>query len=209
MKKGTESGLLATFRKFDENGDGSIKQSELQKLLLTLGLDAKEVTTLFAQIDVNHDGKVSYEEFIQWMQGSSSVCESVKHFSLSEGAQELWGRILEVAAQSKAAGMEWMTSFKAFDADADGRLSLSEFCKGLEQLGVGFSQDEASLLFSTKDWSNDGSLDMHEFNELLEGKRCGPPDEAPLDAKVGTFQKQDGASHKTARQGTALLMEDF
>jgi len=67
--------LLATFKRFDINGDNNIDRHELGALLGAL--DAETFTqdvcdALMKAIDVNGDGVVSYEEFVAWIMNDDS-----------------------------------------------------------------------------------------------------------------------------------------
>jgi len=57
--------LRAVFDEFDADGNGDINQSELQCALQSMSheLSAQAVEELFAEIDVNHDGGVDFDEF--------------------------------------------------------------------------------------------------------------------------------------------------
>ena len=52
------------FKKFDQNGDGFISKDELALVMTTFGgrsYSKKEIDDMIAAVDVNSDGKVSYE----------------------------------------------------------------------------------------------------------------------------------------------------
>jgi len=60
--------LTASFAAVDKDNSGSIELGELESLCKSIDypIDAKEVTDLFNEIDTNHDGKISLNEFIAW-----------------------------------------------------------------------------------------------------------------------------------------------
>jgi len=60
--------LRQAFDKVDKDNSGAIDLSELEALCGQLNHTVKhdEVTALFKEIDTNHDGKISFEEFVAW-----------------------------------------------------------------------------------------------------------------------------------------------
>ena len=54
------------FRKFDEDGNGVISQTEFRNAIrrLNLGLSSREIDKLMTRVDTNSDGKIDYKEFI-------------------------------------------------------------------------------------------------------------------------------------------------
>merc|ERR1719278_1678129 len=57
------------FAVFDDNGDGFIDAKELQSVL---GDDFENIQAMIQEVDVNNDGKLSFEEFQKAMQVASS-----------------------------------------------------------------------------------------------------------------------------------------
>lgn len=58
--------LIGLFNKFDQNGDGSIDQSEFKALLHVSGIDAtdEQVAVVLADDDTDGDGKIEFAEFV-------------------------------------------------------------------------------------------------------------------------------------------------
>lgn len=56
------------FKKFDLDGNGFIDRQELASLSLRLGhaLNEEELTAALADLDLNHDGTIDFEEFCRW-----------------------------------------------------------------------------------------------------------------------------------------------
>ena len=65
----TERGeTFEIFKTFDRDGSGSIDRAELSRLLEALGqeLPDEELAVALEVIDVNHSGRISWEEFSAW-----------------------------------------------------------------------------------------------------------------------------------------------
>lgn len=69
QKLENEANLVAAFADFDTDGSGSITAEELTTKLLELGIknSKSEVEEIIAEVDVNHDGTIDYQEFVQLM----------------------------------------------------------------------------------------------------------------------------------------------
>jgi hypothetical protein len=60
--------VFEVFKSFDRDGSGSIDRAELARLLEALGQELPEVELEIALevIDVNHSGRISWDEFKAW-----------------------------------------------------------------------------------------------------------------------------------------------
>mmetsp|Transcript_74093 Transcript_74093/g.176487 ORF Transcript_74093/g.176487 Transcript_74093/m.176487 type:complete len:388 (+) Transcript_74093:125-1288(+) len=133
FKDAAKHRVIATFRDWDENGDGSISLEELQDVLGQLGLSDDETKAIFETIDLNHDGSMNYAEFVSWLFGAAAT-------QLPGGSEKkLWGsKALHECLQAAATGdVEKATSLIVQDhllhvdsADADGTTLLMAAAKG-------------------------------------------------------------------------------
>eukprot|EP00930_Biecheleria_cincta_P032219 TRINITY_DN22366_c0_g1_i1.p1 TRINITY_DN22366_c0_g1~~TRINITY_DN22366_c0_g1_i1.p1 ORF type:complete len:395 (-),score=88.53 TRINITY_DN22366_c0_g1_i1:103-1287(-) len=62
-----EETVLRAFRAWDEDGSGSIEESELRNVLHALGLPRQAASQMFQAADLNSDGVVDYSEFVSWL----------------------------------------------------------------------------------------------------------------------------------------------
>jgi len=64
--------LLAVFRHYDKDQDGTIEKDELAAVLKRLNrrFRKKDIDQIFAAADSDKDGKISYMEFVAWLCGS-------------------------------------------------------------------------------------------------------------------------------------------
>jgi len=66
--------ILKSFHDFDRNKDGFINREDLAHVLRTLWSTSyaeSAVDTLMAACDTNGDGKIAYEEFVNWVMGAA------------------------------------------------------------------------------------------------------------------------------------------
>lgn len=62
----TQDKIVALFARSDANGDGFISEDELRTVLGALGISEAEATQMFQCADANQDGKIDYDEFVEW-----------------------------------------------------------------------------------------------------------------------------------------------
>jgi len=63
--------VLAAFRRWDADGNGTISDSELLGVLRGLGVPEGDAALIFARADLNKDGRVDYAEFTAWLYTSA------------------------------------------------------------------------------------------------------------------------------------------
>lgn len=75
---GGQAQVKAAFKKWDVDGNGFISKLELGCVLRALdsSFTLDVIDKLFAFVDTNHDGDISYEEFIAWLFAHEPVVES-------------------------------------------------------------------------------------------------------------------------------------
>jgi len=72
--------LRETFDMYDADGSGDIDQSELKTLMAQLGFDlsGEELSNMVAEVDVDGNGEIDFEEFVQLFKGTSRGNEGKK-----------------------------------------------------------------------------------------------------------------------------------
>jgi hypothetical protein len=75
--------LKELFQLCDEDKNGTISKGELGKVMSELGVSTTEteISLLFQKLDVNHDGALSFSEFVKGLNSLSNV--SVSSFFLN------------------------------------------------------------------------------------------------------------------------------
>ena len=153
-----KASIRTIFNSYDVDRSGTLDESEMLRFLHSLG---KEATAAKASALCKHldrpdpndpeanvgDGKVSCDEFLQWMWIQQNKNEEMEPESLEDVAQ----------------GM-----FKLFDTDNSGTISSAELSVNLAAWGVQVSDEELRLLMQELDPNNDGTITLGEFTEMLE-----------------------------------------
>lgn len=71
-------GLKRIFKIMDDNGNGMLDQAEFQKALkdYRVQVTPEEAYVLFSIFDVNHDGNISYDEFLRGVIGGMNAART-------------------------------------------------------------------------------------------------------------------------------------
>jgi len=139
--------VKAAFKRFDSNGDGALDRKELGAAMKSSGQSYSdvEIDAIFSLGDIDGDGEVSLQEFVELMSPSSSeiLAKLRKNFR----------NIGDVKA-----------TFKKIDTDNDGLLSKQEM---LSSSGCKYDSEEVNAIFTLGDVNGDGQLDMGEFIGIM------------------------------------------
>eukprot|EP00928_Gymnodinium_smaydae_P001198 TRINITY_DN10445_c0_g1_i1.p1 TRINITY_DN10445_c0_g1~~TRINITY_DN10445_c0_g1_i1.p1 ORF type:complete len:614 (+),score=99.53 TRINITY_DN10445_c0_g1_i1:92-1933(+) len=104
------SKVCAAFRAFDVSGDGCIDREEFSRLMWSLdpAFDEKDLSIALDKADLNGDGVISYDEFIQWIfddtkslaaVATTAVARTPRALKLSVSTFD--GRLCQVVASAK------------------------------------------------------------------------------------------------------------
>ncbi|KAJ8335897.1 hypothetical protein SKAU_G00392390 [Synaphobranchus kaupii] len=171
--------LQNEFEDLDPYRTGFVSRDEFRNILTSLcvRLNPYECHILAKKFDVNHDGRVSYVEFLKpfgqrrqtWRRGANMaevlqashrgpVGPSVERCSSSMGL--LTGRLRK---QLQGDGRILRRSFQKLDAAGSGYLSPSEFGAVLRLCNVALNQEEVFHILSKFDRGLDGRVDYRSF----------------------------------------------
>eukprot|EP00270_Netrium_digitus_P011390 TRINITY_DN361_c0_g1_i3.p1 TRINITY_DN361_c0_g1~~TRINITY_DN361_c0_g1_i3.p1 ORF type:complete len:173 (+),score=40.69 TRINITY_DN361_c0_g1_i3:144-662(+) len=138
--------LKHAFRRFDRNGDGSISASEIKDVLHCIGVQAteEEIASMIQAADVDGNGAVDFEEFLQ-LNASAFKMES-------SGSTEIL-----------------RTVFEMFDLDKNGYISADELFVVMANLGEeGLTRDECQRMIQGVDTDGNGFVDFEEFEKMMQ-----------------------------------------
>ncbi|XP_049839168.1 uncharacterized protein LOC126284350 isoform X1 [Schistocerca gregaria] len=135
------------FRLFDKDGDGSITQDELGRVMRSLGQFAREeeLQQMLHEVDIDGDGNVSFEEFVEIVSNMGATAE-------------------RTADQEEK---ELRDAFRVFDKHNRGYISASDLRAVLQCLGEDLSEEEIEDMIKEVDVDGDGRIDFYEFVHAL------------------------------------------
>nr|CAD7196291.1 unnamed protein product [Timema douglasi] len=117
------------FRLFDKDGDGSITQEELGRVMRSLGQFARgeELQQMVLEVDVDGDGNVSFEEFVGIISNMGAPTDQTADQEEKELRDAF--RVIE-------------DMIKEVDVDGDGRIDFYEFVRALGEHGDDDDEDD-------------------------------------------------------------------
>jgi len=128
---------------FDKDGDGFITRKDLQRVLCLLGqkpTDA-QLEKMFREVDVDGMGRVEFPQFLDMMK------ETVNDFECCI-----------------------VDSFKIFDEDEDGFISLDDLKSIMSRLGERLSEKQLEDMISQADTDSAGKVRLADLAKVMDLK---------------------------------------
>mmetsp|Transcript_39230 Transcript_39230/g.116224 ORF Transcript_39230/g.116224 Transcript_39230/m.116224 type:complete len:360 (-) Transcript_39230:89-1168(-) len=134
--------LRMVFGKLDIDGDGTLTLQEMIAGADQLGIDAKDITTLFRQIDVDNSGEIDYTELADhYAEFGAQKLRAIFTKLDVDGSGSL--TLDEMKAGVDDLGIseaELETLFRKMDTDGSGEIDYSEFANNmLNEMSGGFA----------------------------------------------------------------------
>ncbi|KAK1934500.1 Recoverin family protein [Phytophthora citrophthora] len=223
-KGARDAKVKAAFRLYDFNADGFISLDEMKRYLTSIfkvlyevqpemrqetGVSAEELGVVtaeqaFLEADSNHDGKLSYDEFLTWYNSpaQAGISSAVAKNAIVDSSLH-WMPLNEIKQLTNLAQYEPEEVFEIFasEADEDGLLSRDAFNESFRKVVNGQKskgahppdngtqkklQEVVDSLFDLFDRDNSGAVD---FGELASGLSvlCGGTKDQKVEAAFALF----------------------
>mmetsp|Transcript_101799 Transcript_101799/g.270849 ORF Transcript_101799/g.270849 Transcript_101799/m.270849 type:complete len:425 (-) Transcript_101799:101-1375(-) len=143
--------VSSIFERMDEDKSGSLCKQEFVAALtsMELGLTRREINTIMFKIDQDHDGNISYREFVPFA------------FDLLQKLTSL--RLLETELEHDDFAQFLVDLFKAKDTEMTGTLTVDEIRDVLHQAMLGLTRMQIYTVISEADVNSEGGIAYASF----------------------------------------------
>ena len=160
-----------------QDGSGTITTKELLPILRSIGQNPTEdeILNLVIEYDVNGDGTIDFDEFLEMMQkvskGKQPNQKTRKNLDkigyLNEKFKKNLNYILLLHIEDLDQSVEIEDAFKIFDRDGNGYIDAKEFKQVVTRMGNCLTNAEADEFMLEADLNGDGKLDFNEFMQMM------------------------------------------
>lgn len=133
------------FSLFDKNHDGFITTKTLGDVLRSLNINPNEdeLAHMIAEADLNGQGGISFEDFIQMMEKRSKETDTEEQI---------------------------INAFRVFDKNGTGLIAASELFQIMVALGDKLTKEEIDEMIQEADVDGDGYVNYEEFVRIMMAK---------------------------------------
>mmetsp|Transcript_129324 Transcript_129324/g.374493 ORF Transcript_129324/g.374493 Transcript_129324/m.374493 type:complete len:423 (-) Transcript_129324:186-1454(-) len=156
------------FEKYDKDQSGVLDPTEFKTLMSDLqqrlDFPKDEVLRFLAEVDINSDGQVEYQEFIPLAMQIIQGMFAKKRLEQRMDEVEQHAQDLLVHGMSRDEFTELVSSlFERMDSDGSGILSKQEFVQALMSMDLGLTRREINSVMFQIDKDQDGNVSYREF----------------------------------------------
>uniref|UniRef100_A0A061SBG2 Radial spoke protein 7 n=1 Tax=Tetraselmis sp. GSL018 TaxID=582737 RepID=A0A061SBG2_9CHLO len=157
----------------DLDQSGTLDRKEFRNVLSSteLGLSKKQIKKIMSELDEDHDGRLSYNEFLPFMVEllqtvfAKHEVEATRLEEEEEARQEVEEFLLHGMPRQQLEAM-MMNIFQRADADGSGKLNRTEFRDCLKAAELGLTRKEINAILTEVDEDHDGQVSYSEFMPL-------------------------------------------
>nr|XP_022334736.1 calcium-binding protein LPS1-alpha-like [Crassostrea virginica] len=137
--------IKEAFLVFDKDGDGTVSTEELGEVMRSMGQNPteKELLDMIAEVDVDGNGDVEFDEFLQMM---------AKQMQCTDSPDEL------------------MEAFQVFDEAKTGYISVAEFRSVMTTLGERLTDDDVDEMIADTGIGGNGFIRYKDFVKHITSK---------------------------------------
>ncbi|KAL4110944.1 hypothetical protein PRIC1_002628 [Phytophthora ramorum] len=224
------------FRDWDIDKSGGVTLAEIESNLRRQGLRiAKpQLMKLFDTYDLNHDGRLLYDEFMRLVYGpvheqrysylaalrrkkqqekqahEGDPLDFLRRLRLSDQTTHTaddpgFRATLQRKLQTFAPRLN--DAYAAFDDDHSGNLSYRELCHGLQQLGLNLTEREFLHLATRVDTDGSGEISFKEFCDVFGGDEASSRRRRSTPTRIGRDERiedQEAPEPKAQAQDSSL-----
>lgn len=193
--------MKAIFQNWDRDGSGDISVAELTRVLKRLNpqFDQAACEKMFASMDVNMDGTIQYDEFLNWLLSRESY-QGAKAAIFMDQRRKSRDKEADTARKTKL-----RAKYARLDKNGDGKLDFVEVYDFLQKRYPNMTLPDLRFLYNCADKSQDGILDFYELLDMMmalpkKAADGGGPKEHPLSAAIMRQDARDDIQQALAKE---------
>ncbi|KOO21159.1 calcyphosin isoform 2 [Chrysochromulina tobinii] len=190
--------VIDLFRKWDDDGSGSVDADEFGRALSQLGFvfSSRDTAFIFEHLDVDGSGTVDYNELNSRLRPKTMARQLYKlrtdaslkrgaarmnlqggkqTLDLSPGAPPVQEQIQAIIMANR---LRILDTFRMWDVDGDGAISCEEFADAFAALGYAAARADLDAVFDRFDQDGSGRVDYLEMSAQLHASAEAPPEAA-------------------------------
>jgi Ca2+-binding EF-hand superfamily protein len=151
-----EAMLGDVFQKADADGNGWLSRKEFTTCIkeADLGFTRKEINVLMSEVDMDDDGKISYDEFVP-------LCFTLLVEMVSDSLVE--------APQEEEELRQFFVDLFSSAADSNGLLNHKQVVHLLKQADLGLTRIQIHAIMSEADEDEDGNCEVESLSASVAG----------------------------------------
>lgn len=190
------------FQNWDRDGSGDISVAELTRVLKRLNpqFDQAACEKMFTSMDVNMDGTIQYDEFLNWLLSRESY-QGAKAAIFMDQQRKSRDKEADTARKTKL-----RAKYARLDKNGDGKLDFVEVYEFLQKRYPNMTLPDLRFLYNCADKSQDGILDFYELLDMMmvlpkkAAGDAGAPKEHPLSAAIMRQDARDDIKEALAKE---------
>lgn len=157
--------LRTLFSAYDLNKSGELNPRQFRAIIeaMDLHLAPSEIMVLMSNADLDSNGAISFEEFVEFCNINLAHLERENHIRQLQEAMNRTDGTRDDAEDVMAMTEHLHHIFKLADADGSGALSYEELEVVFKSVNMHLSHFQLQVLMSEMDVNNDGSVSYDEF----------------------------------------------